>query len=1165
VAPGRLLSVICWNANGLASVASSSAHCTYEFLAGHDVVMLCETKLGSVPQHLLPNHTLHTFPASRDHVSGQGLLLGVKSSLGLSVCPWNPAGSRSGAIWLRVCQNSESRQYFFSSCYIPPVGSRQLIRSSVERRLHALGNQVRSAAALGTVFLGGDFNAKVRRQTSSGTQPSTALPLRGCPCGARCCVCATNDHGRQLLAFCEDYDMALCTGRTLGDKDALSTWVSRRGTPSRVDHFLVSRYAFSQVLQCRIPQGRFQRRDSDHQPLLLSIQISATTVPRLCVSGDPVWKISWDPARRSAYAGSLRSSLAQSGLQTSATAAARGDVDGSDRVLSSVLRSCALIAGARRSCPGQSVGRYRRPNHHAPFFDGECHRAHKRYWRARRVATSAGGFQAEERRYKALIRRKQRAWQMQQLQRHLADLHQDPRVLWRTFNAHRATLPTTLHDPAAWNLFRDRLAHRLPVAGCSMPPGITVPTFDADEADRLNDNIITHEEVHAALTGLHNGRAGGASELPAEYLRYAVDYVYVPSPSGPPAHHTIQLLVPMLSRLFTSVFATSRVPESWKTALVTPLYKRDDPTNPDNYRPIAVGVPMVRLFAIVLNRRMSSYLESQCLRAQAQAGFRARRSVSHNLFALQHAIDKHTGRRGAPLYCCFVDLTAAFDSVPREVLWQRLHSLGVRGRMLGAVQALYAGAKLAIKVEGRVGEAANTHTGVRQGCPLSPTLFGVFIDALEPWLLDQAPGVGVPLQTRRGVLRFLSTLMYADDIALLAVRPSGLQQLIDHLVSFCTYTGLAISLAKTKVMQFLPCRGPERHVPLHTFSLGSATLDNVDSYKYLGVHFRSTGNPSHYMVTARDRIGGAYHIMRSKYCGLLCGTNVRLQLSFFNAIVTSTALYAGELWGCHPRTRAERKRTAQKHCKYLRSFLRLSPSTCTSSLLHELDQLSLHGQWFRSCIRFCNRILCLPEDDLYQDVLFDSAACDVGFVKGLRLECSAVGLDLGSSIDILRPIDVTFAMSQWHVAQEAGASISEDPRSCPSSGAALCTYQRWFRHGPTQEHVLGGSLHGHARSSSRAHQLLRFRLGCHSLPCVVGRRTGIPRHLRHCALCNQGVGDEKHLVFECIALSHLRSRFQHLFWHGCAMSSFMNQDAQRDVMYFVTDCLQFHLENAPSV
>jgi hypothetical protein len=52
----------------------------------------------------------------------------------------------------------------------------------------------------------------------------------------------------------------------------------------------------------------------------------------------------------------------------------------------------------------------------------------------------------------------------------------------------------------------------------------------------------------------------------------------------------------------------------------------------------------------------------------------------------------------------------------------------------------------------------------------------------------------VPLQTRRGVLRFISTHMYADDIALLAVHPSGLQQLIDNM-SFCTYTGLRISLA----------------------------------------------------------------------------------------------------------------------------------------------------------------------------------------------------------------------------------------------------------------------------------------------------------------------------------------------------------------------------------
>jgi hypothetical protein len=50
------------------------------------------------------------------------------------------------------------------------------------------------------------------------------------------------------------------------------------------------------------------------------------------------------------------------------------------------------------------------------------------------------------------------------------------------------------------------------------------------------------------------------------------------------------------------------------------------------------------------------------------------------------------------------------------------------------------------------------------------------------------------------------------------------------------------------------------------------------------------------------------------------------------------------------------------------------------------------------------------------------------------------------------------------------------------------------------------------------------------LPCVVGRRTGIPRHLRHCALCNQGVGDEKHLVFYCFESSSLMVPAPLLAW-----------------------------------
>jgi hypothetical protein len=131
-----------------------------------------------------------------------------------------------------------------------------------------------------------------------------------------------------------------------------------------------------------------------------------------------------------------------------------------------------------------------------------------------------------------------------------------------------------------------------------------------------------------------------------------------------------------------------------------------------------------------------------------------------------------------------------------------------------------------------------------------------------------------------------------------------------------------------------------------------------------------------------------------------------------------------------------------------------------------------------------------------------------------------------------------------------GASIAEEPRGrlCPSSGTTACTYQRWFRHDSTQEHVLCMLV----LSST---PVAAFSFGVATACPVLS--AGVLEF--SCSLCREGLADEKHLVFECIALSPIRSRFQHPF--QCTMSSFMNQDAQRDVMYFVTDCLQFYLEN----
>ncbi len=113
--------------------------------------------------------------------------------------------------------------------------------------------------------------------------------------------------------------------------------------------------------------------------------------------------------------------------------------------------------------------------------------------------------------------------------------------------------------------------------------------------------------------------------------------------------------------------------------------------------------------------------------------------------------------------------------------------------MLGAVQSLYHGSLLSMRVNGQCGHSQSPSIGLRQGCPLSATLFGIFIDGLHHYLQTTAPAVRVQIRHLK-----LTDLVYADDICLLAGSPQHLQALIDALVGYCATLHMEISVAKTK-------------------------------------------------------------------------------------------------------------------------------------------------------------------------------------------------------------------------------------------------------------------------------------------------------------------------------------------------------------------------------
>ena len=93
-------------------------------------------------------------------------------------------------------------------------------------------------------------------------------------------------------------------------------------------------------------------------------------------------------------------------------------------------------------------------------------------------------------------------------------------------------------------------------------------------------------------------------------------------------------------------------------------------------------------------------------------------------------------------------------------------------------------------------------------------------------------------------------------------------------------------------------------------------------------------------------------------------------------------------------------------------------------------------------------------------------------------------------------------------------------------------------------------------------RFLQFRLGCHGLPVAAGRFAGaahVDRAERVCLFCDSGaVGDERHLVFDYVALAPSRSQHTNLFTGNTdTMRSFFAQPDHMGVFRYVMDCLDF--------
>ncbi len=445
--------------------------------------------------------------------------------------------------------------------------------------------------------------------------------------------------------------------------------------------------------------------------------------------------------------------------------------------------------------------------------------------------------------------------------------------------------------------------------------------------------------------------------------------------------------------------------------------------------------------------------------------------------------------------------------------------------------------------------------GLRQGCPLSATLFGLFIDGLHHYLETVVPGAGVQIQHLR-----LRELVYADDICLMASSPGQLQALIDALASYCATLHLEISVPKTKVMIVANVS-----TVLVAFTCNGNPVEQVTSFRYLGLHFHQSGAISHVIQPIKAKAGGSWATVQRRHSLLQCGKAINLHLRLLHAILVPVMQYGCEVWGMHsPRVAiANGARSGLQHLydHYLRTICDLRPSTPRKMMLAELGLLPLQVFWWRQALQFWNSLAALLAGSFYHTVCLDNltdafqgGACNMA--SSLASCLQSVGFDMPRVCDVVPLLDVDGVVESLTVTLQAtGDSASFCPRQAPTQGVVSCTYEQWFRPYSARRRYCQLPVSGR-----RMQRFLQFRLGCHGLPVATGRLAGpghVDRAQRVCSCCHSGaVGDERHLVFECVALAPLRVRYASLFTNDTnTMRSFFAQRDHLGVFHYVMDCL----------
>ena len=293
---------------------------------------------------------------------------------------------------------------------------------------------------------------------------------------------------------------------------------------------------------------------------------------------------------------------------------------------------------------------------------------------------------------------------------------------------------------------------------------ITPQKTNYDQWDIKNDPTLdkpfTENEIGAALKSCKNNKSSSTS-ITFEMLKC-----------------NTKTFLPTLKFLYDKVLCGKIYPQSWGISHLVPLYKTDDQTNPSNYRGIAIGNHISKIFAKCLNNRLETFIKNKKLLPDNSLGFRKGIRTEDAMFVLKKVSEKYQ-KLDKKLYAVFVDFAKFYDTIDHGILLDKLFKLGISGNVFNAIRNMYKNVQYSVKINQdkgmRLTVPFKSNIGLKQGCPLSPTLANLFLHDIHTIF---TPG-DIELEGKK-----LNSLTWADDLVIFTLSNQNMQKYLESLSDY---------------------------------------------------------------------------------------------------------------------------------------------------------------------------------------------------------------------------------------------------------------------------------------------------------------------------------------------------------------------------------------------